>query len=485
VKIFLYIVDCLRADHVSAYGYHRSTTPHIDALGREGVLFKNAFTPSTWTRPSAASILTGYYPLTHGVETMNSYLPAEVPKLQKVLRENGYITAAFSTIPQVSREFGFADGFDHFHELFRDEGQSSKRPSHGEPVSPSSEDLNHAIFPWVEKNVDRDMFVFSWSVDVHVPYEIPEDRAIFRERGGKRYSSQDYKRATLPREDMEAMIDLYDSCIHYNDRQIGLLCDHLKKLGIYDEALIVISGDHGEIFNEHSEPRSTMGNALKRTKDMLRKPWKGARDYYGRRGHINVPPYDTLMKVPLVVKFPHARYCGRQVPNMVSLISLAPTIVQSAGLEGARQNDYDGRSLLENMDEKHPPGDERIYFSAKEIYPHHPSFYAVRDRKWKYILTEVPPFSWKQMKREGPSYLYSYLRMKYVLANRALYDVQDGAEKENVIGKAPEVAVRMGDMIKEWKTACMTKRQRYLHAENQVASMDEMHKKQLQNLGYF
>ncbi|HSN76330.1 MAG TPA: sulfatase-like hydrolase/transferase [Anaerolineae bacterium] len=121
-NVLIYIIDALRADHLSCYGYGRSTSPAIDALAAEpgAVRFTQAYTPATWTKPVAASILSGCYPPAHGVRSHSDLFIRAVPRLPEILQGAGYRTAAVSTIGNVSSVLGFGIGFDHFVDLYKD-----------------------------------------------------------------------------------------------------------------------------------------------------------------------------------------------------------------------------------------------------------------------------------------------------------------------------------------------------------------------------
>ncbi|MFQ5599202.1 MAG: sulfatase-like hydrolase/transferase, partial [Candidatus Krumholzibacteriia bacterium] len=112
--VFVLLVDTLRRDHLSFFGYERPTSPHLDSLFAESWVFTNAYTPSTWTPPSVASLFTGLYPSTHGVTSLLHAIPEEVTTLAEQFRSYGYRTAGFISNPMVTRRKGFAQGFDHF-----------------------------------------------------------------------------------------------------------------------------------------------------------------------------------------------------------------------------------------------------------------------------------------------------------------------------------------------------------------------------------
>ncbi|RMD61742.1 hypothetical protein D6833_07840, partial [Candidatus Parcubacteria bacterium] len=402
-------------------------------------------------------------------------------RLPEVLQNSGHTCAAFSTIVQVSREVGFDYGFDAFYELFRGPEESAAYPLNTELAGllPSSEDLNAALFPWIEEHADEDFFVLAWSIDTHVPYTVPLDRAEFVDEAFRREPLEiDYKSRYFSAEEMRLVKQLYESCIFYNDAQFGRLCGFLKDLNIYDDCLLVVLGDHGEVFDEHSDPRSRLGETINR----LRK--KGENQVlHRRRGHIVVPPYDEDIHVPLIFKFPQNRFAGTRSARLASLVDVSPTILGLASPESrVSQLGLDGKNLMPYLTEEAPPESEEVVFCSGKSYQGLPHYYCVRSPKWKYILTEVPMLSAGALARNGISYLASHLRNQFLLAKEALYDLQEG-EDENVIKHYPEVAASMRAKLDAWRKRCKVNRYRQ---EKQLSlhEMDAVNERQLRALGY-
>ena len=197
-NVLIYIVDALRADHLSCYGYHRPTSPNLDALAADpsAVRFTTVCSPSTWTKPVAASILSGCYPPAHGVRTRSDLFVRAVPRLPEALQAAGFATAAVSTIGNVSSPMGFAAGFDHFADLYKDPALVSRREVSNTGawklyfeedttvVLPLAEDVNASALSWLDgqsKPVNgskpaapaRPWFLFLWVLDPHDPYYPP------------------------------------------------------------------------------------------------------------------------------------------------------------------------------------------------------------------------------------------------------------------------------------------------------------------------
>ena len=180
MHIILYVLD-------ACYGYQRNTSPNIDFLSKNGVLFKHCSTSSTWTRPVAASLLSGTYPAIHQTRSRNDMFLTNLPRLPEALKLAGFKTAAFSTMGNIASEIGFDRGFDVFIDIFRDPAIIAKRRKldaikegfiHNpdqEIALPRAEDVNDYLFPWIETHRDKNTFSFIWSIEPHVPYAAPSE----------------------------------------------------------------------------------------------------------------------------------------------------------------------------------------------------------------------------------------------------------------------------------------------------------------------
>lgn len=262
VHIVLYILDSLRADHLGCYGYKRDTSINIDAIAHDGIVFEKCFASTTWTRPVAASILTGTYPAVHRTRSRYDMFSTNLTRLPEALSAVGFRTAAFTTMGNIASEIGFDRGFDRYFDLFREPSIVDKRrkigaaeeglvaPNSEEVALPWAEDVNDYAIPWISSNRDRNTFSFIWSVETHVPYVAPEQFRPFSNsssvaRGGEG-EIDDVHNATSA--DRQRIKNLYDNVIFYNDYCIGQMVDSLRSLGLYDETLLIIAGDHGDAF---------------------------------------------------------------------------------------------------------------------------------------------------------------------------------------------------------------------------------------------
>lgn len=448
MHIIIYVLDALRADHLSCYGYERETSPHIDELACEGVVFKNCFTSTTWTRPVAASILTGTYPGVHLARSRYDRISESLTRLPQVLRESDFKAAAFSTMGNVASEIGFGLGFDHYYDLFRDPDILAKRRKlnaaeeglmHApdqEIALPRAEDVNDYLFPWLEQNRASKTFSFIWSIETHVPYRAPNgfrrfsDTAALRPNEGER---DDIRNAGA--DDRQRLMNLYDDEIYYNDYCIGQIVNHLKLLDIYDNTLFIVVADHGDAFYEH-----------------------------GTYAHGHAP-YEELIHVPMVAKFPDGKYSGQCVAGLVELIDIFPTITAVVGLSpGTAGSTYvQGYNLLPMVEGTRDQVREYVFSDTQplEIGNHYQS---VRDQRWKFIQVQKPKRNRRTFIRTGQHVLerrmvFSILRsprhfLRHYLgsSNEYLFDLEaDHSEQRNLVSRHSELVTQLRHVLEEWQ----------------------------------
>lgn len=280
-NVILYVVDALRAEQMSLHGYPRETSPVLDGLAGRGVVFQNAYSPVSWTKPSVATLLTSLYPQVHGVgeRSYGDVLPEGVPTLQDVLRAHGYVTASFCANPLGCTLSNLDQGFDETFtpNSFRIEGREAKQGK------VHADDLNAEILPWIRAHARDRFFLYVQAVDTHVPYSAPETPPHLIGEGGE--------------------INRYDAEIHFVDRQIGRLWEELEELGLAEDTLLIVTADHGESFGEH-----------------------------GQSGHgTHVHQQETW--VPLILVHPR-RLSPRRIATPVQLIDLMPTVLAHLGIDG-------------------------------------------------------------------------------------------------------------------------------------------------------
>ncbi|MCH2173094.1 sulfatase-like hydrolase/transferase [Myxococcota bacterium] len=327
-NILLLTVDTLRADHLSRNGYDRPTTPFLDALVAEGVIFESAVTPSPRTTQSIASLFTGVYPPSHGVRTLFGRLRDDLPSLPELARARGYRTVAVVSNHILGPERGLARGFDVY--------------DHGLDTRDAKATTRTAI-EQLERTPDgTPLFIWVHYIDPHVPYFPPPEQALAFDTGYEgpyalRFGTtpggtgesayppelgkvKSVYRNTLPERVNEHIRRLYAAEIRYTDNAIAELVTRFKAERGPDW-LIVFAADHGEELGAHGL-HYDHGDSL----------------------------YESVLRVPLAIILPRNDPAGgpARVDERVSLVDVLPTLVEllDLGLPAAQTQALDGRSLL-------------------------------------------------------------------------------------------------------------------------------------------
>ncbi len=331
-NIILVSIDTLRADHLSCYGYPYKTSPNMDELAHEGVIFKNTFSTTSWTLPSHVSLFTSLNTPNHQVINMLHKLENSIPTTADILRNNSYFCAAFTGGGFLRRRYGFSKGFDSFHQIMKGNNLAVRIDE--------AESLSGRTTKWLDKNFDKKFFLFLHTYQPHMPYENNSDAGkIFLDENSKwqRLRPKDIFRGTgkyrtnLSEEERKNVIALYDGEIRYTDEYlIKPLIEKLKELSIYNNTMLIITSDHGEEFYEHQN--WLHGSTL----------------------------YNELIKIPLIIKFPDSYYGGTTVENTARIIDITPTILEEAKVDFDSFN-FDGESLLSLIKGKEK--EERIFYA--------------------------------------------------------------------------------------------------------------------------
>ncbi|MBU0494839.1 MAG: sulfatase-like hydrolase/transferase [Chloroflexi bacterium] len=336
-NVIFIVVDTLRADHLSCYtqcpvdaehpvGWDTENhTPHMDALARDGVRYAQMSAQASWTKPSVATMLTSLYPSSHRVILNRDSLPDAVVTLPEVLQERGYRTAGLSTNIIITSRFNFQQGFYEFtflepslsflaspvserfaaystFYLLREivQGETLLSPDN---VYQDAATLNEHALAWLEAHRDTRFFLYLHYMDPHVPYiDHPYDGAGV---------------INIPRtpDNAPRVHQSYVSEVAYTDDHLGDLFDQLKAWGLYDDALIVFTADHGDEFYEHEGWMH--GNTL----------------------------YEELLAVPLIVKYPHNAHAGTTDEGFARSLDIAPTVLDVLGPQVPAPASMQGVSL--------------------------------------------------------------------------------------------------------------------------------------------
>jgi len=308
-NVVLLLFDSLRADSVEPYSESAPRTPVMQRLADRGLIFENAFSACSWTRPSVASLLTSLPPSIHGIQRVEDSLAADVDYLPQVLQSRGYYTVAVVENAQVSRDFGFARGFDSFGQLYqqaiKNEYLKLKRPE-------QRADFVYERFlkPALDKAGRKPVFLYAHAIDPHAPYEPPPPFDSIA--GGTLHNLDSSKEVAhwihqgvtpVTRAEVSQWKTLYDGEVAFMDAYLGRLLEVLENDLPTDRTLVVVLSDHGEEFLEHGGVRH--GRTL----------------------------YEEVVRVPLIMHLPGViPAASRRLPPM-SLLDVMPAILDLASEE--------------------------------------------------------------------------------------------------------------------------------------------------------
>ena len=329
-NILLITVESIRADHVGGYGYGRATTPSLDALAEEGIVFENAYAVTSWTLPSHASIFTGLYPAAHRVVDYLSRLDDSHTTLAEVLREAGYQTAGFISGPFLQEVYNLNQGFEIYDESTSN--PQGNQAAHADVTNARMESLL-TRFLREGRSADRPFFLFAYLWDPHYDYipPPPYDEAFVPpeaepiDLGG--YETKGVVSRDSSPNQLAYVISQYDGEILWTDALLGRLWSLLDELNLWEDTAVVVTSDHGEEFFEH-----------------------------GTKGHRN-NLYEESVRVPLILRAPGRE--PRRDGRIASLIDVFPSVLEIAGVEAVPP--HHGRSLLRPAPEPQPP----IFFELK------------------------------------------------------------------------------------------------------------------------
>jgi arylsulfatase A-like enzyme len=435
MKIILISLDTLRASRLSGYGYGKPTSPFMDRLAREGVLFERAYAADIPTEVAHTGIFTGKVGLTTGIVSHGSeltHLPKTIAWLPTMLRSSGFATSAVDNLYQLKE--WFARGYRYYINSV-----GGNRWIDGRTV-------NELAFPWLEQHKDESFFLFLHYWDAHTPYLPPEsyvpqfypkgrdpfDRAnTSMERAYNHLAYPFFKHHHYdllgPVTDSDYYDALYDAEIRYLDDRLHDLDRHLEKLGILEDTFVILFGDHGESLTEH--------------------------DIYW--DHCGL--YEPTVHVPIMMRWPGRIPEGRRVPGFVQQVDLLPTILEAVRRENPRGIDpgkladpagLDGTSLWPAIEGAADRTHDTIYLSECAWQ----AARGIRTDRYKLIRTYD----------SGP----------FVRPDTELYDLRDDpGETVNLAESQPELAARLERQLIEWVSGKLAGRPDPMEVQLQQAGL--------------
>jgi arylsulfatase A-like enzyme len=417
-NVLLIVVDTLRADRVSSYGYGRETTPVLDALAAQGVLAEDVTAQASWTMPSMVSMFQGRY-----VTSYRDVFFEDTPTLAETFQRAGYHTLGIVGNGLLSKKAGFDRGFDHY------EARSKREGSH--PAREAAELIGDATAPLelaTERGPDDEhapFFAYLHLMDPHGPYKAhPEwEEQLPVGRGADRWNLQTQRLrygATHPgavvpdeiwREMAEAMAR-YDQEVYTCDVYIGIVLDYLERRGALENTIVAVVSDHGEGLWDHVSPAEALN------------PAAAPRDHFFRP-HGKVL-YEELVRTPMILKGPGIP-AGRRIDSPAENVDLFPTLLQLCDL--AMPDGLHGQSLVPAMHGEET-GREHVFSSVDMFCSSVRSPGATTD--WKLI---VPTEHYPARKIE-------------------LFDIRtDPSELQNLAAARPEVVARLRATLNAWAKA--------------------------------
>ncbi len=451
--VFLIVMDTARRDHLSCYGYERKTTPGIDELARDGVLFENFISTSPWTLPSHASLFSGMFSAKHGAHHVPGDFPyfpfsRQFDTLAEVLQQSGYRTVGVvSNAGVLNRKNNFDQGFDFYYDgtaafyvsfwgsifqkIFSFNEDIIRTFFQANKYKLSDEVLNIGI-EYVEnelKGFNEPLFIFFNLMEPHdgifyLPDEFGKKYDFSWDKWPEFNKDEIYRfEKKLAPEKQKVLFDWYDCKLAYMDRQLKKFFDYLKRVGIYDNALIVVLADHGELFGEH--------NTFGHEKDL----------------------YNELIWTPLIIKYPAEMNRTGIEKKYVQTIDIMPEIFSvlnitiSEEIQGQPISQINHKIISELYEKKHPL--KRFQRGLKAI------FSPKQETDYKLIYST-----------NGKQELYDFLNDPY--------------EKADLIKEKQRIANDLTQELLSWysKTKKSSKKQRF----NSKTKQELMEK--LKTLGY-
>ena len=403
MNILVIAVDTLRADHLGCYGYTRNTSPNIDALAAQSVVFENLIAPAIPTHPSFVTLNTGQFSITHGVVAHGGThgVPRQAPWLPSLMQKGGYTTSAVDNLGEW--RFGFAQGYEFYIDPTRRRALS---------ISCDCKQINSRAIPWIKQHGNEPFFMFIHYWDPHTPYLPPRAyRSLFYKGDpcdpenhsmdamtqhplGRTWRETWFPQLGKNITDVAYIEALYDAEIRYCDDGIGKLLQTLETLKIADDTIVVLLSDHGELMYRHGI-------------------------FFDHHGL-----YDGTLHVPLIVR--HPGLTPRRIPHLICHADVAPTLLDLAGLPPHEAMDGISYAPIMRGESDVPP---REFIVSEECTWQ--MKWSIRTKTHKFILAREEDF--------------------YHTPMRELYDLNaDPNEMHNLVEVDPERAHSMEAQLEAW-----------------------------------
>ena len=471
-NVLLISIDTLRADHLSCYGYPRRTSPSIDHLATEGILYSNSSSTASFTLPAHASMFTGLFPSSHGATYQNRDPSSLVvrgmghgyPTLAGILADHGYETAGFVSGPLLSHQFGFARGFDTYDDrydrlqsararlfsrslLFRALAARGLFNSRDLDSQRTADEVNPLVIGWLagRRNQATPFFLFVHYWDPHGPYQ-PPSPLNKRADGSDIVAEYDMDRLlagqyTLTAGALSDNLALYDGEIEYVDRHIGALLADLRQRGVYDNTLIILTSDHGESFGEHDH-------------------WEHSRVLY-----------EDVLHVPFIMRLPAGRAGGTVITDTIAQpTDILPSVLSLAGIPVPKS--IQGRDLFSLLSRQSASGAQ----PREDLLRARGLAFAELDHN-----TDWPRRWGSRYDRDLVS--VKSLRWKYIKSSAGvdeLYDLQiDPKELKNLAASQPSTLAALKGLLDAWRRSVSGQQD-----GGETGEIDEGLKENLRGLGY-
>jgi arylsulfatase A-like enzyme len=436
--VILVSFDTTRRDHFGCYGNSWIQTPYVDALAAESILFTDCMTVASTTLASHTSLFTGKYPHSHGVPRNGFVVNRQNVMLTEILEEAGFTTAGFLASFVLGRRFDFHQGFDYFDQRF----DTVSGTESGTQLHRTAEHVTDAVIEFVEQGpLPENLFLFVHYFDPHAPYTPPPpyDTMYGLGDGPHPVAVKDHPAFSDGEHTPEVQreILLHAGEVSYLDEQFGRLLDHLRERGILDEAILLVTSDHGENLT----------------------------DAPGEPFNHGISVYEPEIRSVCMIRLPRAEHGGTEYTGLTASIDLLPTVTRFLQLPTPEGVEGEALDLL-NLEAVPGP---RTRFAEGTKPP------------WEGIETDPRWFNATkaQCVRRGS---YKYMRTPYLGTEQLYYLSTDPREKRNLlINASPQtkaIAAHLREALAAWTDAA-----RPLPTHFDTAETEETVKR-LQELGY-